>query len=315
MQSSLSFEYPLAFLVPLIIMALAWFKRKKHDSLAFPATSIAAGCSPSWRQVSRTPVLTSLSIATTIALGLAAARPVEVLSLTEEQQRRNIMLCLDVSKSMELADFQIEGSRASRLTAIKTVIAQFVKRRTIDRLGMVVFGSSAYLQVPLTLDHQLLLNFLRSLRPGLAGGGTAIGDGLGLSVKRIKDIQGFSKAVILVTDGVNNSGNVNPIQAAKLAKSLNIKVHTVGVGNVLNREFDEATLKKISSMTGGVYFNAENTEGLNKIYEEIDELERSKQEERQNAIRIEHFWKFALAGLLLYGLYLTLARTYYLVIP
>jgi Ca-activated chloride channel family protein len=220
----------------------------------------------------------------------------------------------------------------TRLQAVQGVVSKFVERRAGDRLGLVVFGGGAYLQSPLTTDHGLVKQLVEQLQVGMAGEGTAIGDGLGVALKRIRALPAKSASVILLTDGVSNVGQVNPIKAAKIAADLGIKVHSVGIGseravtirspgNILSNlvqrhvEFDEETLKEISRITGGVFFSASDIEGLERVYEEIDKLEQSDEEAQEQVVAEELFVPYALLGLLAFLLYQILALTVFLRVP
>jgi Ca-activated chloride channel family protein len=276
-------------------------------------------------------VLSFLATGFLAAITVAAARPQHVTISTSPYAARNIVLALDISRSMSTDDFQSRSGNISRLEGVKQVVDQFIEARAQDRLGLVVFGSNAYLQSPLTLDHNVLQDLVSRLDVGIAGDGTAMGDGLGLSLKRIQEIEGSSKAVILLTDGVSNAGHVNPLKAAKVAKELGVKVHTIGIGSsstistvqrgfftqqlMAQAEFDEATLQQIADITGGVYFNANSIEGLEKVYAQIDKLERSENTEPERRVVEELFMPYASAALLLYLLYVALARTVFLKVP
>lgn len=225
---------------------------------------------------------------------VAMARP----QLGEREGRRasegvDIMLAVDTSGSMRARDFEVRGQRPDRLEVIKTVIADFIAARPEDRIGMVVFGSEAYTQAPLTLDHDVLQKFLERVEIGMAGDGTAIGDGLATAVKRLKDTPGKSHVVVLLTDGANNAGRIDPIAAAQAAKALGIRVHTIGVGSEgvvpivqngrvyhVKADIDEKTLKAIADATGGVYRRAVDTNALVNVYREIDKLEKTRREDK-----------------------------------
>ena len=207
----------------------------------------------------------------------------------------DIMLAIDTSGSMRARDFEVNGQRPDRLEVIKAVISEFIDARPDDRIGMVVFGSEAYTQAPLTLDHEVLSQFLDHVEIGMAGDGTAIGDGLATAVKRLKDMPGKSRVVILLTDGANNAGRIDPLAAAEAAKSLGIRVHTIGVGSegvvpivqngsvfYIQADIDEKTLRSISDVTGGQYWRATDTKALISVYREIDKLEKTKREEKEN---------------------------------
>jgi Ca-activated chloride channel family protein len=229
-----------------------------------------------------------------IALGLlitALARP--QLSLKEEEVNAegiDIILAIDLSSSMLAQDFQPD-----RLSVSKKVAIEFVNKRTYDRIGLVVFAGESYTQVPLTTDHTIVKSFLNDLEVGRLKDGTAIGMGLASAVNRLKDSESKSKVVILLTDGVNNAGYVKPLTAAEIAQEFDVKVYTIGVGSegsarspvnkrsdgryvfgMARVEIDEDLLQEISSMTGGRYYRALDSESLQRIYQEIDTLEKTE---------------------------------------
>lgn len=328
---TLTFAYPQAFALPVLIAYFWLLRRPSSEALALPSVDVMEGVRPSLRLRLRKPVLGTLSFLFLALLSLAAARPQRVSIINSPYRARNIMLALDISRSMSTDDFASQRGTVSRMQGVKSVVSDFIQARGQDRIGLVVFGSSAFLQSPLTLDHKLVSELVDRLDVGLAGDGTAMGDGLGLSLKRIQDIEGSSKAVILLTDGVSNSGHVNPIKAAKVAKDLGVKVHTVGIGSndtvasvrggffsqqlLAQAEFDEETLKKIAEITGGVYFNASSIDGLKKVYAQIDQLERTSSDEPERQIVEEYFVQYALAAFACYLAYLLLARTVFLKVP
>ena len=226
-----------------------------------------------------------------------------ILALAEPQEGRkrkeilsagvDIVLAIDTSGSMQALDFMKDGNRINRLEVVKDVVSGFIKNRENDRMGMVVFGGEAFTQCPLTLDHDILLAFLKNLKIGVAGDSTAIGLAIGIAVKRLKDLQSKSKVIILLTDGRNNAGNLSPLQAAEIGKTYGIKIYTIGVGtrgkapflvdSIFGKQYiyqdveiDEKTLKEIAKKTDARYFRATDTESLKTIYEQIDRLEKSE---------------------------------------
>lgn len=227
-------------------------------------------------------------------LFVALARPQLADVRTEvSSEGVDIILTLDTSGSMKALDFKIGGEEVDRLVAVKKVVSEFIKNRFTDRIGMVVFGDMAYTQTPLTLDYDVLLNFLNQVDIGAAGDATAIGDGIAVSVKRLKDLPGKSKIIILLTDGRSNAGRMTPEKAAEIAAEYGIKIYTIGVGSqgpvpfpeqtyfgirhiLVQLDIDEETLQRIAEKTGGQYFRATDTEGLKKIYETIDKLEKTE---------------------------------------
>ncbi|MCB0318963.1 MAG: VWA domain-containing protein [Bdellovibrionales bacterium] len=267
-----------------------------------------------------------------LSLTLAASKPHITQTLTDDSPKRNLILALDVSGSMGTADFGGSYGTASRLAAVKHVVGEFLKIRTEDRIGIVVFGNKAFLQSPLTSDLNLLETLVSGLSVGVAGDGTAIGDGIGLSLKHISAIPSNSSSIILMTDGVNNAGQINPEKAAKVAQQLGVKIHTIGIGNaepvvqrlpggifsghfMLGSEFDESLLKRVSEVTGGVYFNASNIEGLKKVYQEIDKLEKDESKKDFGLILKDYSWVFAKLALIIGVIYSILTNTIFLKVP
>ncbi|MCL9682949.1 VWA domain-containing protein [Legionella maioricensis] len=205
----------------------------------------------------------------------------------------NIMMVLDLSGSMEINDMLLHGRPTSRLNVVKRAAEQFVQDRVGDRIGLILFGTRAYLQTPLTYDRHSVLMRIEDATAGLAGKTTSIGDAVGLAVKRLENVPNAGRVIILLTDGANNSGVLAPLKAAELAKDDGIKIYTIGLGSeadprALSNDFlimnasadlDEDTLKKMAAMTGGRYFRATDTETLQAIYKTINELETASQEQ------------------------------------
>jgi Ca-activated chloride channel homolog len=236
-------------------------------------------------------ILRSLSI---VLIVIALARPqFGHLPNKRRVEGVDIVLAIDTSGSMRARDFEVNGQRPDRLEVIKAVISQFISARPDDRIGMVVFGSEAYTQSPLTMDHDVLSQFLRQIEIGMAGDGTAIGDGLATSIKRLKDSPTKSRVIVILTDGANNSGRIDPLAAANAAKALGIRVHTIGVGSEgvvpivqngrvfqIQADIDEKTLRDISETTGGHYWRAVDTDALISVYGEIDKLEKVRRDQK-----------------------------------
>ncbi|WP_303722780.1 VWA domain-containing protein [Malonomonas rubra] len=205
---------------------------------------------------------------------------------------RDLLLSVDLSGSMEAADFEINGDQVDRLTAAKWVAGDFIERRTGDRIGLILFGRHAYLQTPLTFDRKTVRTLLEESAIGLAGKETAIGDAIGLALKRLKGQPESSQVLILLTDGANTAGEIDPLKAAELAKKAGLKIYTIGIGadEIEVRSFfgtqkinpstdlDEKTLRQIAQLTGGQYFRARDTEELAKIYQLLDKLEPVEKE-------------------------------------
>lgn len=226
-------------------------------------------------------------------LVVAATRPQWVGEPIElPTSGRDLMLAVDLSGSMDTRDFQIKSETVNRLQATQVIAGEFVKRRVGDRVGLILFGEQAYLQAPLTFDRDTVRILLYEAAIGLAGKATAIGDAIGLMVKRLGDKSGVEQVMILLTDGANTAGEVTPIKAAELAAEKELKIYTIGIGadEMLVRslfgtqrvnpsaDLDEKTLTTIAEKTGGKYFRARDSEELLKIYDLIDELEPTEQE-------------------------------------
>ncbi len=215
----------------------------------------------------------------------------------------NIILAVDLSGSMAALDFRRKGKIINRLEAVKGVVENFVQKRSGDRIGMVVFGTNAYTQLPLTRDYNTIVSLLARLEIGMAGERTAIGDAIGISLKRLEDIQSKSNIIILLTDGSSNAGELAPDTASEIAVQKKVKIYTIGVGTqgeapflvrhpifgeryvYQKTEMDEEVLRKIADKTGGMYFRAEDLEGLEKIYETIDKMEKTE-------VKVEHFAEY-----------------------
>lgn len=244
-------------------------------------------------------------------LVIAAARPEWV----GEPQRlpvsgRDLMLAVDISGSMEQEDYELGGGLVSRLAVVKAVAARFVEGRGEDRLGLILFGSNAYVQTPLTFDGSTVAAMLRDSVVGLAGRETAIGDAIGLAVKRLREQPEDNRVLILLTDGENTAGNLDPLAAAELARQAKVRIYTIGIGGgevgvrtpfglrLLRQggDFDPTTLKRISQITGGRFFAATGREELEAVYQELDRLEPSERDERTYRPRMALFmWPAGLA--------------------
>ena len=305
-----AFLYFLLLLLPMI----AWYIYKDRDSRANLQFSTLKGFtkrSGSIRQYLR-HLLFGLRI---IGIGLL------ILVLARPQSTRNwqnvttegidIVIALDISSSMLARDFQ-----PNRLEASKSVATEFISGRADDRMGLVVFSGESFTQCPLTTDHAVLINLFRDIESGMIEDGTAIGNGLATAVNRLKDSEAESKVIILLTDGVNNQGEIAPVTAAEIAKTFGIRVYTIGVGSTgmapypvntaygiqyrsMKVEIDEEVLREVAVLTDGKYFRATNNRKLKEIYEEIDQLEKSRIDVKEISRREEEFMGFALLGLLL----------------
>lgn len=232
---------------------------------------------------------------------------------------RDMMLVVDLSGSMQEEDFVIRDQRVDRLTALKYVAGDFIDRRVGDRIGLILFGDRAYLQAPLSLDRETVKTLLYETVIGLAGRATAIGDGIGLAVKRLREQKNSNRILILLTDGANSAGEVEPVDAARLAASEGLKIYTIGIGademvvesffgsRKVNpsADLDEKALTDIAETTGGRYFRARDTEELEQIYAMLDELEPIEQDvKRFRPMKSLYFWPLSLSVLLMSGLLL-----------
>jgi len=273
-------------IIPVWIFISYFLKKGKSDpSVRFPSISmfkkIGTGMGSFKRILSLFLVVETLSL-----LIIAMARPQSGRYLrTRTDQGIDIILSLDISSSMEAMDFQ----PLTRIEASKEVVNNFIKKRQSDRIGIVVFAAQSFTLCPLTLDYEMLASFLDHAEDSRIEDGTAIGSAIAASVNRLKNSEAKNKIIILLTDGMNNRGNIDPLTAAKVSKTLGIKIYTIGVGseglapikidgNVVMAEthIDEETLKEVSRITNGNYYRAKNKNELQGIYSEINKLETSK---------------------------------------
>tara|TARA_R110002096_G_scaffold50399_4_gene132326 strand:+ start:1993 stop:3003 length:1011 start_codon:yes stop_codon:yes gene_type:complete len=284
----------LLILIPLL--AVWYFFVRKKDAAVLTVPSIKGFKTKSSIISKLKPILGLLRLLALAAIIIALARPrnVSVSKKTKSNKGIDIVMAIDVSASMLARDL-----KPNRLEALKKVAVDFVDRRPNDRIGIVVYAGESFTQTPITSDKGIVKRTISSLQWGQLDGGTAIGMGLGSGVNRLKESKAKSKVIILLTDGVNNSGNIDPRTATELAKELGIKVYTIGIGTngmadfpwskdprtgLLNFrkqqvEIDEALLKDIAKETNGKYFRATDNETLKEIYDEIDKLEKTKIEE------------------------------------
>ena len=320
-------EFLWLLLVIPFLLTWWWFKNKQQSpELKFPGASMLAAASGNWLAKLR-PLLYAMRLMAIAFVIVAMARPrtSEENSKTKSAEGIDIVMAVDVSTSMLSKDL-----RPNRLEATKKVAADFITERPNDRIGMVVYAGESYTQTPLTSDHKIILNTMKDIKNGLIQDGTAIGMGLATAVNRLKDSKAKSKVIILLTDGENNAGEIDPMTAAQLAEQFNIRAYTIGVGtkgtaptpyaydmrgNLVYRNLpvniDEELLKNIADQTGGRYFRATDNEKLNEIYAEIDKLEKTKLQELKFYSYDEKFEKFALAAFILFGLELLLRFTLY----
>ena len=290
----ITFAHPYLLLLLIVIpLLIVWYilrYRKQKPALQFSNISLFKGLHKTFRQRAY-PLLFALRMVAVGAVIIALARPQSKLSRQEMKvEGIDIVLAMDVSGSMLAEDF-----KPNRLEAAKKVASDFIDGRKNDRMGLVVFSGEAFTQVPLTIDHGVLLKQLHAVKSGMVKDGTALGDGLATAINRIKDSEAKSKVIILLTDGINNMGAVDPQSAAEIAALYNIRLYTIGVGTKglapypfrdqfgrthyqnIPVELDEGLLTQMAQSTNdGQYFRATNKKSLEKIFKQIDEMEKSK---------------------------------------
>ena len=323
------------FLLLLIIPYLLWYVlyRKKTEPTLRMSDTFAFRYAPKSWKVRLMPLQLLLRILVFVLVVLILARPQTSNSWKSKTvEGIDIMLAMDVSTSMLAEDL-----KPNRIEAAKNVAAEFIVGRPNDNIGLTIFAGEAFTQCPMTIDHSSLLNLLHNVRTdiaavGLIEDGTAIGMGLANAVSRLKDSKAKSKVVILLTDGSNNRGDLSPMTAAEIAKSLGIRVYTIGVGTNKTApypmpvaggvqyvnipvEIDSKTLSEIAAATDGDFFRATNTRELQQIYKEIDQLEKSKLNVKNFSKKYEAYQPFALAAVILLLLEILLRVTIFRRIP
>jgi Ca-activated chloride channel family protein len=299
---------PLPLLVYLVLPAMdsarqAALRVPMVDDFRFDAAFAERVNTRQWRRW--------LSLLAWLLLVLAASRPQWLgESIAIPVSGRDLMLAVDLSDSMRTGDFVIEGEQVNRLQATKRVASRFIERRRGDRLGLILFGTQAYLQAPLTFDSKTVNRLLQESAIGLAGERTAIGDAIGLAIKRLDLESDNSRVLVLMTDGANTAGEVTPLKAAQLAAERGLRIYTIGIGadeQIENTWFgqrrvnpsaqlDEKTLREIASLSGGQYFRARDSEELARIYQLLDELEPLPRDSRNlRPVRSLFMWPLAIA--------------------
>jgi Ca-activated chloride channel homolog len=322
-----AFLYLLLILVPLTV----WYILKNNRIKPFIQVSESERLKKISHSSGRIKMRHSVFVFRTIALALliiVLARPQSTDNLRNvTTEGIDIMIALDISGSMLARDF-----KPDRLEAAKEVASEFISGRPNDRIGLVIFSAESFTQCPLTTDHAKLINLFKDVKSGMVEDGTAIGLGLATAVSRLKNSEGKSKVIILLTDGVNNAGSIAPITAAEISKTFGIRVYTIGIGTMgsapypiqtpfgiqyqnMEVQIDEAVLTDISKMTDGKYFRATNNETLRNIYHEIDNLEKSKIEVTEYRRHEDRFIWFAVAAALFLMLELLFRFTIFRTIP
>jgi Ca-activated chloride channel family protein len=320
-------------LLALPILAIWWGGRGKAPALRFPTIAVGEMVGRKTRSRVGGVFLLFRLVAVTLLI-FALARPQIGKSTAEvEASGIDIMLVIDVSASMQSLDFKLEGRAVDRLTVVKKVIREFVEERPNDRIGMVAFAGQSALVSPLTLDHDWLQKRMDQIQAGDLGPATAIGSGLASALNRLEGRKSKSRIVILLTDGVNNAGSITPQMASEVARSLGIKVYTIGAGIqgdaptpmrdafglvrtvMMKVEIDEAMMKEIAEKTGAHYFRATNTESLSRIYSEINKLETTKRSMRKQEDYRELAVYVLAPGLFLLALEILLSGTFFRRVP
>jgi len=316
------FANPLYFLLLLLLIPMiVWYILKLRKSQATIQISSVEGFSKApntFRTYLRhVPFILRMLALTFLIIALARPQTTNRWN-TATTEGIDIMMSLDISSSMLAMDF-----KPNRLEAAKDVAASFINGRPTDNIGLVVFSRESFTQCPLTTDHAVLLNLLKDVKCGMIEDGTAIGHGLATAVSRLKDSKAKSKVIILLTDGSNNAGEIAPITAAEIAKTFGIRVYTIAVGTIgeapypypdgivrpTKVEIDEKILTQIAQLTGGLYFRATNNKALKEIYNEIDQMEKTKMSVQEYSKKYEEYAFFAMIGLAFFLLELLLRYT------
>lgn len=301
------------FLLLLLLPIVGWYiyeLRKSDASVQVSDTRVLAAQPKSIRiWLLHVPFMLRIAVITLISIALARPQLTNKWS-SQSTEGIDIMMALDISGTMLAEDL-----RPNRLEAAKKVASDFVIARPNDQIGLVVFAGESFTQCPLTTDHAVLVNLFKSVEYGMVEDGTAIGLGLANAVNRMKDSETKSKVIILLTDGSNNRGDIDPQTAAEIAKTYGIRVYTIGVGSygqarvpvqtpigkqyiTMDNEFDETTLRSIAETTGGQYFRAKDNTSLKAIYDQIDQMEKTKLRVREFSKHTENFMPFLYAALI-----------------
>ena len=319
------FAHPIYFLLLLLLIPMiGWYLWKLRKSQASIQLSSIEGFNkaPNTLRVYLRHVPFLLRIGAFTFLVIALARPQTTNKWnTTTTEGIDIVMVLDISTSMLAQDL-----RPDRLEAAKEVAASFINGRPTDNIGLVIFAKESFTQCPLTTDHAVLLNLLKNVQCGMLEDMTAIGHGIATAVSRLKDSKAKSKVIILLTDGTNNAGEIAPGTAAEIAKAYGIRVYTIAVGTIgeapypvqtamgvkimpMKVEIDEKTLTQIAQVTGGLHFRATNNKALKEIYEEIDQMEKTKMNVQEYSKKYEEYAFYAMIGLLFFLLELLLRYT------
>ncbi|MBM4053842.1 MAG: VWA domain-containing protein [Planctomycetes bacterium] len=314
----------LLFLIVIPVLMYVYFRHKGTHPPIFSSIKNLKKLKPSFAQRYRHIIIVLRLVAIVLCI-IALARPQhgnEQTKITTEGI--DIVLAIDVSGSMLAEDFEMGGKRQNRLYVVKQVVKDFINKRTTDPIGLVVFAAQGYTQCPLTLDYGILVQLLEKIETGMLQDGTAIGSGIASSVDRLRNTKAKSKVIVLLTDGRNNAGEIDPYTAAELAKAFGIKIYTIGAGSkglvpypardlfgnkVMKQvkiDIDDESLMEIAKITGGRYYRATDTESLKEIYQQIDALEKTETEitHYKEYKELFHYFLLPAFGCLLVELYL-----------
>lgn len=331
----MTFAHPYLLLLLLLLPLAAWLKGRRGPQPAFLYSSVRLldGIT-SVTHARAGQFLAAMRWLSLAALIIALAQP--RLTKTETSIKASgvdIVVALDLSGSMESEDFVVGGQRVNRLDMAKRVLTRFIEKRPADRIGLVAFGGRAYIASPLTLDHDFLEQNVNRLHLHMIEDNTAIGSALATAVNRLRDLKAKSKIVVLMTDGQNNAGRIQPVTAAEAAQTLGVKVYTIGVGTrgvapmpvyfsgqkvgyqPMAVDIDEDTLQQIAKMTGGRYYRADNAQRFQEIYAEIDKMEKIEAEVKKFARHRELFPWIVAVGLSLFLLEIVLGQTVWRRLP
>lgn len=314
-------------IVPLLIIHYIYKRKSSSPDIGYSSSAAIENIPVTFRQrlIHLPFIIRMLLIALLIFI---ISRPQTSIDKSDiKVEGIDILISLDISGSMLAEDF-----KPNRLEASKEVAMQFIDGRPDDRIGLVIFSSEAFMQCPLTVDHNALKSFFGEVKSGMITDGTAIGDGLGLSIYHIKKSKAVSKVVILLTDGINNTGSLDPMTAAEIAKKFGVRVYTIGVGSMgkapypfqtsfgiqyqnIDVQIDEKLLQEVATTTGGKYFRATNKQKLEEIYNEINKLEKSKIDVTRFQNKKDEYFIFVLVAACLLILEIILRYTIFKKIP
>lgn len=331
MLRQIEFAHPYFFYLLLVIPLLAvwyWYRHRQAGAdIRFSTTEAFETGKKSIKLYLHHGLFVLRMVAIALLI-IALARPQTSLRRQDVTiEGIDIVMALDISGSMLAEDF-----KPNRLEAAKDVAQDFIKGRPDDRVGLVVFSAESFTQCPLTTDHAVLDNLFKDIHSGMIQDGTAIGDGLATAINRLKESTAISKVIILLTDGINNTGSIDPLSAAEIAKLYGIRLYTIGVGTIgmapypvdtpfgkqyqqVEVKIDEPMLRQVAEMTSGRYFRATDNEKLRQIYQEIDRLEKSKIDVTEFRKKTEEFLPFLLAAALLFIFEIGLRNTVFRSIP